>query len=87
MKDTPDEIYAKQFAIFMAKPIKERFLLNLQLTELVRETTQRRIKRQHPEFNDDEVKIEMIKQFYSNDFSADEMEAIIRRYYDVKQQN
>ncbi|MCD4795072.1 MAG: hypothetical protein K8R54_17710 [Bacteroidales bacterium] len=42
MIDTPDEIYKIQHDIFMKKPLKERFLLNLELTEFEREKTKRR---------------------------------------------
>jgi len=80
MTDTPDYIYAKQFEIFFSKPPKERVLRNLAMTEFVRETTRRRIKRQNPKFSDLEVKIEMFRQFYSNEFTPDEMENIIKGF-------
>ena len=43
MKDTSVEIYKIQHDIFMRKPLKERFLLNLDLTEFVCEMTKKRI--------------------------------------------
>ncbi len=62
MKDTTEEIYRKQFEIFMAKPLKERFILNLELTEFVIETSKKRIKRENPDFTEIEIK----KNFFVN---------------------
>ncbi len=77
MQDTPDFIYKKQHEIFMQKPVKERFFLNLELTEFVREMTKRRIIKQCPNLSEAELKCEMFKQSYSDIFSDKEMEKIL----------
>ena len=77
MQDTPDYIYKKQHEIFMQKPAKERFLLNLELTEFVREMTKRRIIKQYPNISKAELQCEMFKQSYSDLFSPKEMGKIL----------
>lgn len=76
MTDTPEYIYNKQFEIFYSKPLKERFLMNLELSEFVRETTRRRIKRQHPDFSEMEIKQEVFRQFYADTFTQEQMSRI-----------
>ncbi len=55
MKDTTDEIYKIQHDIFMQKSLKERFMLNLELTEFMREMTRIRIMKKHPEYNEKQI--------------------------------
>ncbi len=76
MNDTTPEIYERQFEIFFAKSLRDRFLMNLELTEFVRETTRRRIRRLNPDFSEFEVKKEMFRQFYCDCFSEEQMQDI-----------
>ncbi len=80
MTDTPEYIYAKQFEIFYSKSLKERFLMNLELSEFVRETSRRRIKRQNPNFSDLEVKQEVFRQSYTDEFSREQMNQIFQTW-------
>ena len=76
MKDTTDEIYKIQHDIFMKKPAKERFLLNLDLTEFVREMTKRRILKANLGISKKELKSKMFREYYSDVFSEDEIKKI-----------
>ena len=80
MKDTSDEIYKIQHDIFMKKPLKERFLLNLDLTEFIREMTRRRILKANPGISEKELKTEIFKETYSDEFSEDEIKKITSRF-------
>lgn len=73
MQDTTEEIYKIQHDIFMKKPLKERFLLNLELTEFDREMTRRRILKANPEITEKEIKSKMFREYYSDEFSEDEI--------------
>jgi hypothetical protein len=87
MTDTPDYIYKKQFEIFFLKSLKERFLMNLELSEFVRETTRRRIKRQNPVIEDIEIKKEIFKQTYSDVFSIQQMNDIFETWDKIHKSN
>ena len=80
MRDTTDEIYKIQHDIFMKKPLKERFQLNLDLTEFVREMAKRRILSKNPKISDKELKSEIFKEFYSDIFSESEINKIIAKF-------
>lgn len=80
MKDTTDEIYKIQHDIFMKKPVKERFLLNLDLTEFVREMTKRRILSKNPNLSEKQLKTEIFKETYSDEFSEDEIKKITKKF-------
>jgi len=80
MHDTTEEIYDKQIEIFMKKPLKERFFLNLDLTEFIIEMTKKRIKAKNPDISDRNLKIEFFKEFYAGDFSQKEINQIIKAF-------
>ncbi len=87
MTDTQDYIYKKQFEIFFAKSLRERFLMNMELTEFVRETTKRRIKRLYPQLNEIEIKKEIFRQMYADIFSKDEMNEIFETWNKIEKLN
>ena len=80
MKDTPNEIYKIQHDIFMKKPLKERFLLNLGLTEFVREMTKRRIQKENPGISKKELKSKIFREYYSDEFSEEEIKKITAQF-------
>jgi len=80
MYDTSEEIYDKQFEIFMKKPLKERFLLNLDLTEFIIEMTKKRIKAKNKDISERNLKIEFFKEFYAEDFTKEEINEIIKHF-------
>lgn len=77
MNDTTDEISAKQFEIFFSKSPKERFLINLGLTEFIFEAARKRIKKVNPQLTENEVKANLFKEFYTENFSKEELEKIL----------
>ncbi len=77
MRDTPDHIRKKQIEIILSKPMNERLRMTLDMIDFARETTHRLIKRQHPEFTDLEVKVELFRRTYKNDFTPEEMDRIV----------
>jgi len=76
MKDTADKVIHKQLEIFLSKPTRERFLLNLELTEFVREMIRRRILRKAPCMPDNEIKAEMFREMYIGEFPPDKLNEI-----------
>ncbi len=80
MRDTPEEIYDKQIEIFMEKPVKERFFLNLDLTEFIIEMTKKRIKAKNPDISVRNLKIAFFKEFYTEDFSENELNEIASHF-------
>lgn len=87
MKDTPDFIYNKQFEIFNSKPLKERFLLNLELTEFVRAMTVKRILRIKPDLSENDLKIEVFRQTYSEYFTEKQKEIISKSLNELEARN
>ncbi len=77
MQDTSDEIYKIQHDIFMKKNLKERFLLNLELTEFDIEMTKRRILKANIGISEKHLKEKIFREYYSDDFSEDEIIKII----------
>ncbi len=80
MKDTSDEIYKIQHDIFMQKPLKERFMLNLELTEFMREMTRIRIIKKHPEYNEKQIKSAVFREIYHDIFSEEEFREITKNF-------
>ncbi len=73
MQDTSDDIYKIQHDIFMKKSLKERFLLNIELTEFDREMTRRRIIKVNIGISEKELKAKIFREYYSDEFSEDEI--------------
>ncbi len=84
MTDTPEYIYNKQFEIFYSKTLKERFLMNLELSEFVIETSRRRIKRLCPHYSKMEIKQEVFRQLYGDYFTREQMNMIFLSWKNSK---
>lgn len=72
MQDTSDFIRRKQFEIIYAKPLNERVLMALQLMENAIFMANNRIRRQNPDFSEIDVKIQRVKEFYSDSFTKEQ---------------
>ena len=68
MKDTPKDILQMQFKIIHAKPIEERLTMIFELTEFSRKIMADRIKANNPDISDNDLKVELFKEFYRFDF-------------------
>lgn len=76
MKDTPDFIAQKQYEIFMSKPLKERVLMNLEVSVWVWNMTFLRLKRENPHLSDAEIRILRFIEYYGKEFSPAQIEEI-----------
>ena len=75
-----------QKEIIMQKPAKERFEIAMQLTDDYRKNIENDIKGENPQNSANDLKIEVFKRFYKNDFSEEKMEDIVKgfREYHLK---
>ena len=80
MNDTTEEIYKIQHDIFMKKPLKERFILNLELTEFMLKMTKIRVKKKHPKYNEKQIKSAIFREIYHDIFSEKEFNEITANF-------
>ncbi len=76
MKDTKTKIEKKQKEIFMAKSPGERLAICLEMTDFARALVESGIKAKNPNISSFELRAEVFKRFYKNDFKPDELEKI-----------
>jgi hypothetical protein len=82
--DTPKEIRKIQNQIFFQKTVQERFQIGIEMIEDAKKIVENSIKRKNPQISSIDLKIEVFKRFYKNDFSEEKKEDIIkgfREYY------
>jgi len=68
MNDTPKDILRKQFDILYAKPLEERIKSLFEMTELSRIIIRNRIMAGNPDLSEIDIKVEMFKVFYRQDY-------------------
>jgi len=76
MNDTPKHILEKQFEIINTIPLTVRILSLVDLTELSRSIIYNQLAKKHPDFTEIDLKIELFKTFYKNDFDSKTLELI-----------
>lgn len=76
MNDTPKHILEKQFEIINSIPLKVRLVSLVDLTELSRSIIYNQLAKKHPNFTAIDLKIELFKTFYKNDFDSKTIEVI-----------
>lgn len=84
MKDTTDEMLNKQREVIFSKTPQERFMMGIEMNEDVRKIVESSIKNKNPDISRLDLKIEVFKRYYTNDYSQKELDLIIesmRRYY------
>jgi hypothetical protein len=84
MTNTPDIVLQKQSEIIQAKPLIERLKMGFEMTELSRTIILNQIRQERPELNEIELKIELLKTFYRDDFDDATLHKIaeeMRRYF------
>ena len=82
--DTPKEIRKIQNQIFFQKTVQERFQIGIEMIEDAKKIVENSIKSKNPQISIIDLKIEVFKRFYRNDFSEEKKEDIIkgfREYY------
>ena len=77
MNDTPEYIAQKQFEIIYKKPAIKRFLMSFEMTNFAHDLLESTIRSKQPGISEINLKIEVFKRFYINDFSESEMNRII----------
>ena len=76
MNDTPQDIYKKQLEIINRIPLQDRIKNLFELTELSRTIIKNRIMERNPDFTKSDLKAELFRIFYRNDFDEDELNQI-----------
>lgn len=70
MNDTTRDIYKKQFEIIESQPLGKRIKNLFEMTELSREIIKNRIKEANPNITETELRVEIFKTFYRQDFDS-----------------
>lgn len=78
MQDTSPEIMLIQHNIWMKKTEEERFRMGIEMIEEGRKLVESSIKNENPGISPTELKREVFKRFYENDFSAEELNTILQ---------
>ena len=78
--DTPKEIRKIQNQIFFQKTVQERFKIGIEMIEDSKKIVENSIKIKNPQISANDLKIEVFKRFYKNDFSEEKMEDIIKGF-------
>ena len=83
MNDTTERMRKKQLEIMLGMTNKERFEQGMQMIDFVRKTVENSIKKQKPNLNETELKIEVFKRYYGKDFTEVEQKRIINHFYNL----
>ena len=78
--DTPKEIRKIQNQIFFQKTVQERFKIGIEMIEDSKKIVENSIKIKNPQISANDLKIEVFKRFYKNDFSEEKMEDIVKGF-------
>lgn len=78
MKDTTEEAEKIQLEIILSKTNEERFLMGIEMIDSVRQIVANSIREKHPGISETELKVEMFRRYYENDFTPEQMADIIR---------
>lgn len=87
MNDTPKYILQKQFEIINNKSLKERLLNIFDLTELSIKIISNQIRTKKPDISDIDLKVELFKIFYKDDFNTEEFGVIINEIKSFHKKN
>lgn len=77
MNDTPLHIAQIQHEIHVSKPLVQRVRMALDLTELSRNIILNQLKQKNPVLTKEELKIELFKICYRDNFDVKNMTAIV----------
>jgi len=87
MNDTPTEILNIQRDIFSKKTIRERFMIGAETIDFGRELVISNIKKNNPGISEVDLKIALVKRYYENSFSKEEMPMIVQSIIDWYHKN
>ncbi len=77
MKDTGPEMLDMQREFLMAKTDSEKFMMSIDMYETAKAFVKSEILFENPNISFSELRKEIFRRFYKNDFSKYEMEKII----------
>ncbi|MCS6973277.1 MAG: hypothetical protein N2044_05800 [Cyclobacteriaceae bacterium] len=77
MTDTPDHIRKKQMEIWLSKPVEERFRLGMEFINLVHRQMLSRLREQHPEYTEGELKAAFVYELYKDDLPEDYLKDVM----------
>mgnify|MGYP000745995877 CR=1 FL=1 len=77
MNDTSNEIRQKQLSIFRSMSPAERYQISIEMINTSRQIVEYSIRALRPGITTLELKREIFKRYYSNDFSVEELEKIL----------
>ncbi|MEO5570340.1 MAG: hypothetical protein ABIT08_07245 [Bacteroidia bacterium] len=80
MKDTPEFMRKRQIEIFNSLPEEVRFFRALQRMEDGKNLLESGIRNEIPGISDADLKIEVFRRMYHNDFSEEEMSVIFESF-------
>lgn len=76
MTDTPLEIRRLQGRIVLEKPLQERLRMVFEMMEGGQRMVTQRLRRQHPDWSEADLKAAVFERIYQGDFAPDEMARI-----------
>ena len=77
MNDTPDHIYKIQDAIFNSWSVEERFRRGAEMMDDGRRLVESSIRNANPDISEKELKAQVFKRFYENDFTEKALDDIL----------
>jgi hypothetical protein len=77
MTDTTAEARKKQLEVIMSMSPLQRFMEGIQMIDDVRYIVESSIKAQNPGISEKELKAEVFRRYYKNDFTPLQLEAIV----------
>lgn len=79
MNDTSPEMQAKMVELISKKSPAQRLAMGSSMFDFSKRLIIRALLEKNPHLSPQELKVELFKIFYGNDFSAEQRERIIRR--------
>ncbi len=77
-EDTPLEVRLLQWEILRQKPLEVRLQQAFQMADLGQQIVRDRLRRQHPDWTEGQIRAETFRQIYRDDFSPEKQEEIAR---------
>jgi len=79
-QDTPLEVRLLQWEILRQKPLEERLQQVFQMADLGQQMVRDRLRRQHPDWNEGQIRAETFRQIYRDEFSVENLEKIAESF-------
>lgn len=80
MQDTHPDFEQMQYKMIMSRTPQERFMMGMEMIESARKLVEYGIRHKNPAISEIELKVEIFKRFYADDFSQEELEKVVRHF-------